>query len=307
MTTYANGGYTVTVASDGAILVKSGDWLSKYSMAIHNDFDHCEGYFGRRVPPRTGPVQVITEIDLIDAGETIYYLPTYEESNPPADKPKNELTPEQKRKLVKQLAEKHQLTRQQTILLMRILNSGRLAQAGLSLAGVMEVITLPALGFAGPIAGALLGFVAAVIGLYNARNYSLKLAAWRAVPYAITAWAFNHNKPTLPSGMETAIKKGTQPQDLERYRNVWTSSVNQTYSRLRAQCAQKSVNESALKEVYRALGKDDPKLVALLLMDALADEYISRQFDRDAYFQPWSEYPNDRYAGKPGWYPPGIC
>ena len=75
---YSNGGHTVTVADDGAIVVKPGDWLSKYSMAIHRDFNHVNE-FGRKTPAPSGPVKPVQNVDQISAGETLYHLPTHRE------------------------------------------------------------------------------------------------------------------------------------------------------------------------------------------------------------------------------------
>ncbi|MCB1023471.1 MAG: hypothetical protein KDB79_03720 [Acidobacteria bacterium] len=77
---YENGGYSVTVGPDGAIVVKPGDSLSKYSMAIHGNFDALNEYKHRRHRPN-GPItfdelQDIPNINLINAGETLYHAPT---------------------------------------------------------------------------------------------------------------------------------------------------------------------------------------------------------------------------------------
>ena len=80
---YNHGGYSVSVAEDGAILVKPGDALSKYSMAIHHDFDlkKIEQRFGRM----NGGGQVASfantpgaNINVISAGETLYHMETHE-------------------------------------------------------------------------------------------------------------------------------------------------------------------------------------------------------------------------------------
>ena len=76
--TYSYGGHAVNVADDGAIVVKPGDWLSKYSMAIHHDFNHANE-FGRKTPPPNGPVLQIVKVDIIRSGETVYHLPTHRE------------------------------------------------------------------------------------------------------------------------------------------------------------------------------------------------------------------------------------
>ncbi len=90
---HEGGGYSVIVAKDGAINVKGGDSLSKYSMAIHGDFNHLNEYKHRRHKP-TGPITdtdlaEIPNKNLINAGEILYHMPTRKESgNGTKPKPK---------------------------------------------------------------------------------------------------------------------------------------------------------------------------------------------------------------------------
>src|SRR5437868_12811809 len=72
--TYTNGRYSVTMRTDGAINVKQGDWLSKYSAAIFNDYQHIHE-FGRM--DASGKLRPIQKVNLILKGETIYHVPTY--------------------------------------------------------------------------------------------------------------------------------------------------------------------------------------------------------------------------------------
>jgi hypothetical protein len=69
-TDYSGGGYKVSVASDGAIVVKAGDSLSKYSMAIYGDFKHLD-VFARKQGGKMVPIQ---NVNLIRTGETLYHL-----------------------------------------------------------------------------------------------------------------------------------------------------------------------------------------------------------------------------------------
>lgn len=80
MSNYSNGTYSVTVAENGAILVKPGDWLSKYSAAIYNNLTTLE-VFVRPGPrgPSDDVTQVIANKNLINAGETILHKPTWEQ------------------------------------------------------------------------------------------------------------------------------------------------------------------------------------------------------------------------------------
>jgi len=68
--TFTRHGYQVTVDAKREILVKPGDWLSKYSMAIWGDFtdEHIKAFMLKR-----GISYVTIENkDLIKAGDTLY-------------------------------------------------------------------------------------------------------------------------------------------------------------------------------------------------------------------------------------------
>ncbi len=62
------------IANDGKILVKSGDWLSKYSMAIYRGDGSKVKEFGRL---QLATMRAIVNVSMISPGETIYHVPTY--------------------------------------------------------------------------------------------------------------------------------------------------------------------------------------------------------------------------------------
>ncbi len=70
-----SGKYHVRVEDNGAIHVGPGDWLSKYSAAIHDGDVTQIREFARMGPD--GRLRPIRNVDLIYAGETIYHIPTY--------------------------------------------------------------------------------------------------------------------------------------------------------------------------------------------------------------------------------------
>jgi len=77
--TYEKSPYSVTVAADGKIKVKSGDWLSKYSWAIYGNYTTLNVF--ARWDDRQAQIKEypIANKDLITVGETIIHYPTYEE------------------------------------------------------------------------------------------------------------------------------------------------------------------------------------------------------------------------------------
>src|SRR5687768_13917988 len=65
--------YRVEIGTDGAVKVKSGDWLSKYSAAIYNNYYTINVFYRKN---RTGNLERLANPNLIIAGEVLYHLPT---------------------------------------------------------------------------------------------------------------------------------------------------------------------------------------------------------------------------------------
>ena len=68
--TFTGHGYQVTVNADRTIVVKPGDWLSKYTMAIWGDFtkEHLNAFMVKQ----GASYGSITDKDLIKVGDTLY-------------------------------------------------------------------------------------------------------------------------------------------------------------------------------------------------------------------------------------------
>jgi hypothetical protein len=78
------GQHSVKIADDGKILVKSGDWLGKYSMAIYRGDASKVKEFGRM---QATVVKPVINVNIISAGETIYHIPTYDTFRTQGKKP----------------------------------------------------------------------------------------------------------------------------------------------------------------------------------------------------------------------------
>jgi hypothetical protein len=80
--TFTRGGYGVTIAEDGKILVRKDDWLSKYSYALYGDYKTLD-VFVRPNPPFTSPnqdikgIKEIDDVNRISSGEYLIHVPTY--------------------------------------------------------------------------------------------------------------------------------------------------------------------------------------------------------------------------------------
>lgn len=75
--TFTNLGYTVTVEDDRSILVKPGDWISKYAGAIYGSVsEDYWGHFVEKVPSQNyGPPQYrqLDDPNLIRVGQRVYH------------------------------------------------------------------------------------------------------------------------------------------------------------------------------------------------------------------------------------------
>lgn len=69
--------HSVTVSHDGKIVVKPGDWLSKYSWAIYGNYTTLHEF--ERWNAQNDTSYEIQNKDLIKAGEILVYLPVYKE------------------------------------------------------------------------------------------------------------------------------------------------------------------------------------------------------------------------------------
>ncbi|BDC48071.1 hypothetical protein F183_A03870 [Bryobacterales bacterium F-183] len=68
--------HKLTVGDDGSFVVKSGDCLSKYTWAIKGSWGNESDWHQFRRPGPNGPIK-ITNVNVIDAGETLIYMPLY--------------------------------------------------------------------------------------------------------------------------------------------------------------------------------------------------------------------------------------
>jgi hypothetical protein len=86
---YHKGQYRVDIAPNGAIRVKPGDWLSKYSYAMYGNFNHCDE-FGRMAG---GVVAPCADPNVIHPGETLYHIPTFRKGATSAGQPAGQAAP----------------------------------------------------------------------------------------------------------------------------------------------------------------------------------------------------------------------
>lgn len=257
--------YQVTVRGDGSIRVKDGDWISKYSDAIHgNPWQWLE--YARK--SENGTFDPLPNVNRIKAGEIIYHvpsIPTIQSFVPNINEEPSE--PLKLQRIMEHLKHARKLDRDALTLTGDILDglnktveyadriltvaefiadltkwSGRGASA---VGAIAEVV-----GAAGVFLGfAMIPFQMAELGR---REHNVEVDASIA---ATVAFAFDDPKPTAP---ESTMKNIAQmyPQDVKEYKQNWNNIVNKTYSHLRV-TAVRSVKTKILKEGEHPI---DPEL-----------------------------------------------
>ncbi|HEY6943618.1 MAG TPA: hypothetical protein VI431_00655 [Candidatus Acidoferrum sp.] len=219
-----NGRHQVEVAPDGAIRVKPGDWLSKYSAAIHNNYWTIHE-FARK--DRSGRFLPIANPNLIYAGETVYHLPTYHahrKATPRAavitfDTPL-EITAyrvaplseaEKKKKIAEHLEGEFHLRGENFEFVEKLAHythtASEMGEIGECLASIFvhvpEAVETAVEGFS--VVGALAFSVFAAIKVINAWEFGQRLTGLRAVAYGMTAWAFGDARPAPPAWIRANI------------------------------------------------------------------------------------------------------
>ncbi len=302
--TYSKSGNSLTISDDGSILVKPGDSLSKYSMAIYGNFNHIDEYLRKEV----GMFKPIANVNQIFAGETLYHQPSIPSNGtvPPIIPPSGEKLD------VNKIIRESGLPPESYDPIEWMIKDVRKRSAAVSLVGVF--IEIGAIGAANALGSAFLGVLASCYALWKARNHGIRLAGMRGTTYGAVAWAFGHGYPHLPNAMIESLQNNplndTQAE-IEVYKQNWNQAVSMSQTKLRNYCQSNNLDEELVKKSFQAwslsYGKSqEPRaewLSAGLLLD-VAEQHFSGN-DRMTFLQPWSWYPNDKYAGRPN-YPPKI-
>ena len=310
--TYSQGGFSVTINDDGSILVKPGDSLSKYSMAIHGDFNHLKEYSRKN----GNSLKPIEDLNFIKTGETLFHNPSIPNNISPAPHvPAAPMNDRDKQVLLEKVLREHNIPASQIDTVKWIINGGRLTQLGVTLATAPDFFALfalpPALGMANAIAGPALAISGSIYALWKARNYSIRQAGMRGTAYATVAWTFNHvqsglGRPGLPEAIARSLRETGKPEDVQFYTQTWNAAVAESLAKLDTLPVQYGYAKEEIQLVFAAIGRGDPKRLAVTLMLDIAEQYFAdNDYDRRNFLQPWVDYPNDRYVGRPT-YPPEL-
>jgi len=278
--------YQVDVAPDGAIKVKPGDWLSKYSYAMYGNFDHI-GEFGRM--NNRGVLAPVQDPNRIIAGETLYHLPTYNKTlkspgiPPPAPQmPRPKLSQQEKEALIKQLSPDFKAGPETVETIEKAVEFTDDVSKIAEMFEFCEEL--------GPVGAglAVIGVPIQTIAMWKRFDTQQKMAAARALAYAETAWAFNEPVPPLSPQLRTNILKGggMGKEELVESEQAWNRSARDTFARLDAKVAQLRISKESAQAVLRAKGDDDRgKLCGKILKEL--DEQIKEVSDTPSAFRAW--------------------
>lgn len=278
--------YQVTVRGDGSILVEHGDWISKYSDAIHGNPWQWSEYARKSA---NGTFNPLPNVNRIRTGETIYHVPSIPTIQ--GISPISSAEPSEQQKLQRIMEHlKHVRKLDGDIMtvtgdILSSVNQGvEYADKALTAAEFIADLTqwsgrgASALGAATEAVGAagvFLGFAMIPVQMaeLGRRKHNVEVDASIA---ATVAFAFDDPRPSAPQSTVENIAK-MFPQDVKEYKQNWDNIVNKTYSHLRV-TAVRSVKtkilkkgehpidpELALKVGLRLAGKNERwKLAALL-------------------------------------------
>jgi hypothetical protein len=282
--TYRKLGYAVQIGPNGAIAVRHGDWLSKYSMAIHGNPWRVHQY-GHR-DEGTGAIQVITNVGLIHAGETIYHIPSVNEVRvvgvPRLDPPK----PDQRRLLVDFVKRTKHLSAEQGEMFTSISGTIGFVDNVAALLGVADdLVKLPGLvGTVGTMTGAV-GIVLMPVGfmyeIANAVGAGPRKFKKEAMAAAVAAWAFDKPKPPVPATSLGFVKEYKGEPELPRYRKAWKEGVDQIYAEMPKHAIRRAKSQILLpgekapdlvlrhKLLLRAIAKNDPRTLRDMVLKHL--------------------------------------
>ena len=296
---YENGPYRVEVGPHGAISVRGGDWLSKYSAAIHNDFLHIHD-FARKT--RSGPPVPIGNLNMIYAGEILYYLPTYYGtigsseiiSKPPALRP--HLTEKQKKKLIEDcLKRDYDLSGDRwkpldvaISIVGHTENAITLAEiAGMVAEGTAGAAALSALS----IANAFLFPIGGTIAIINGAEFGQRVTGMRGAAYGTTAWAFGDPLPKMPAQFRQNILQAGSQWDVDQHDKAWNDARDSAIREIEADVAKRGVSKKSYQTLLRSLGNDNRRMLVRHILEGF-EKAMKTPFQKDAMWSPAPNYPN---------------
>lgn len=281
--------------TDGAIQVKSGDWLSKYSAAMYDDFTRVHE-FGRM--DKFGKLAPIRNVNLIEEGETIYHIPTYKlfhpmviddltiQGSPYSDDEKVKI-------VVDTLKDDYDLKGEQLEWFDKFVDYFlKPLDFAKQLGEIAEWISE---GMAASIFDMVMVFlepIALGIAILNSTDTDKKIAGKQAIGYALTAWAFGDRIPPYPSSLKKNFTGAWEPL-LPRSEQAWNDTSGATVRNLEAHAAQRKHSKKSYQIFWQGIGDWDRKKLVKHVMEAQAEDLPDYGTEKDSFWALDPEgYPN---------------
>jgi hypothetical protein len=297
MRLYRNGPFHVAVNSTGAIHVKGGDSLSKYSAAMFNNFRHI-GDFAR--PDHHGGIRAIANVNLIYAGETLYHVPTYEKANhksmvaahagekpstahgnqvggngqPGHSSPPPRSSAVTEQQVVELLKKDFNLRGDHMPALSKLAKIVGLSDNAVALADYASLLkeggVLSRVGEGLAVLSCVLGTWDNAMDMLNAREIGQRIYGMRAIAYATVAWAFGDSMPT---GSATMLRRWRQwdPAEIPLLEMTWQKVTAQTVANLQSRANKLKLPYQRYREHIRQAGDGNRKTLCRLIFEKLED------------------------------------
>jgi hypothetical protein len=238
--TRQNGKYKLTMGADGEIRAKAGDWLSKYSAAINDNFYTIWPYMR---PNADGQFVAVRNVNLIYENESLYHIPTflafYEKNRtpPPAVPPVAPISEEEKKKITAEIAAREFGLQGENLAAAKaalefIQNADSAATIAEVFAAFAEGSVLAAAASALAIGGVAAGLLASMIDFLNSLQKLERITGLRAVAYGTVSWAFNEARPGFSPQLLKRMNEmagALPPSEFDRCKLAWQQAVDSAY------------------------------------------------------------------------------
>lgn len=236
VTVRRRGKWELAMGADGEIRVKPGDWLSKYSAVMDDNFYTIRPYVR---PTPEGQFVGINDPNRIQIGESLYHVPTlvafFRKNTTLAPPVPNErpMSEEEKRKVTRDFLNAEFKVRGER---------GQALGAAIELVeytdgavGVAEALTLIAEGSvlaaaatALAIGSAFLGIIGSTLDWLNACEAGTRMTGYRAATYATVAWGFGDQSPAISRTLLERVQSTHGSHIADQHKRAWRDSVNAT-------------------------------------------------------------------------------
>jgi hypothetical protein len=258
-------------------------------VAIWNDFWHIHEY-GRM--NRQGHIERVANVNLIFAGETLYHLPTYEAARksvaPALPAPAKPVAPAplqsdaaKKRIALEALKGEYRLQGEHLEFLSKAIDYIGYADNALTIAEIAGLIAEGGLvATAAPfvtVAAGILTPVGLTISIVNALESGLRMYGMRAIPYTMTAWAFDN---PIPASSQVIFNRNIRfygAREAPRYQQAWQNASQATRRNLEEEVGRRKVAKRSYQTLLCVLGDGVPKQLCRVLMTGLEKEFEGNQ------------------------------